>query len=612
MRPWWKDLRMLAACIVRLRPHFRGGRWLVISVASSALVAGALEGLAVGLLVPLLSLVLGGEGARPMRPIQWMQLALPGHGPAFYVMAFCVLTLGAVTAKNAVYLVSQSLAARLKRRISVNLRQDLFERLHSSELHLFEERTAGDFTNAFLTETHRTISAVDHLLMFGQRASIAFFYVVALFLISWQLTLATGVIAVALGWSMGMIYRKLGRSGEQLTELNKRFASTLQQSFAGVRLIRATDSQNREGQRFLDVNAALADTEEASARASALITPMAETVAVAGGMAIVAGAYVFLVKPGFMLGSHLMGFGAILLRLLPLLNQLYGLQGYLLYLASGAIEVEKWLQSPQHPKRPFGNLDFASFAREIRFEDVSFAYSNGRVALKGVSFAIPAGSNIALVGPSGSGKSTIASLLLRFRPLTDGKILVDGRDYWEFSAESWHRAVAVVEQDAFLFHDTMANNIGYGLKGVTKEAIERAVRMAHLEDLVNSLPAGLDTVVGERGTMLSGGQRQRLAIARALVRNPKILILDEATSSLDTVSEREVQAALNEAQQGRTALVIAHRLSTIRNADQIVALDEGNVVQQGTWDELAANPGMFARLLQITEAPEIKHEAAVP
>jgi ABC-type multidrug transport system fused ATPase/permease subunit len=169
-----------------------------------------------------------------------------------------------------------------------------------------------------------------------------------------------------------------------------------------------------------------------------------------------------------------------------------------------------------------------------------------------------------------------------------------------------------VEQDAFLFHDTMANNIGYGLESVSKAELEHAVKLAHLEDLVNSLPAGLETVVGERGTMLSGGQRQRLAIARALVRNPKILILDEATSALDTVSECEVQAALNEARQGRTALVIAHRLSTVRHADHIVVLDQGRVAQQGTWEELAVNPGIFARLLRFTEGPETKPEEVVP
>jgi ABC-type multidrug transport system fused ATPase/permease subunit len=603
MRPWWKDLRTLAACIARLRPHFRGGRWLVISVASAALIAGALEGLAVSLLVPLLSLVLGGEGAVPMRPIQWMRQIFPGHDPSFYVIAFCLLTFGAVAAKNAVYLLSQWLAARLKRRIAVNLRGDLFERLHSAELQLFEQRTAGDFTNAFLTETHRTINAVDHLMLFGQRASIAFFYVLALLAISWQLTIAVVGIAVAMGGFITLIYRSLGRQGAELTDLNKRFSSTLLESFAGVRLIRATDSQQRESRRFAEINNALATTEEGSARATALITPIAETVAIAGGIAIIAGAYVFLVRPGVMLGSHLMGFGAILIRLLPLLNQLYGLQGYLLYLASGAIEVEKWLQSPQHPKRPFGNAAFETLKKEVRFENVTFNYSASRAALKNVSFSVPAGATVALVGPSGSGKSTIAALLLRFRTLSSGRILVDGRDVWDFSADSWHRAVAVVEQDAFLFHDTMANNIQYGYESATPEALARAVKMAHLEDVVNALPQGLNTIVGERGAMLSGGQRQRLALARALVRDPKILILDEATSALDTVSEREVQAALNEAQQGRTALVIAHRLSTIRNADWIVVLADGEVAQQGTWEQLEASPGVFASMLASANAP---------
>jgi ABC-type multidrug transport system fused ATPase/permease subunit len=283
------------------------------------------------------------------------------------------------------------------------------------------------------------------------------------------------------------------------------------------------------------------------------------------------------------------------------LNQLYGLQGYLLYLGSGAVEVEKWLRSPQHPHREFGNVNFERLAAEIRFQNISFIYSNGKTALENVTFTIPAGSTVALVGPSGSGKSTIAALLLRFRMLTGGTILVDGRDYWDFSAASWHGGVAVVEQDAFLFHDTMANNIQYGFVEATPAALQRAIELAHLQDVVNALPKGLNTVVGERGTMLSGGQRQRLALARAMVRDPQILILDEATSSLDTMSEREVQIALNEARQGRTSLVIAHRLSTVRNADHIVVLDEGRVVQQGTWKELEAIPGLFSQLLQRTE-----------
>ena len=178
-----------------------------------------------------------------------------------------------------------------------------------------------------------------------------------------------------------------------------------------------------------------------------------------------------------------------------------------------------------------------------------------------------------------------------------GRIVVDGNDYWEFSADSWHGSVAVVEQEAFLFCDTLARNIAFGFPEVSAEAIRTAVRQAQLEDLVKGLPEGLETVVGERGMTLSGGQRQRLAIARALVRDPKILILDEATSALDPLSERLVQSALEDATQGRTVLVIAHRLSTIQHADHIVVLDKGRAVEQGTWRELQAKGGLFTKLV---------------
>ena len=223
------------------------------------------------------------------------------------------------------------------------------------------------------------------------------------------------------------------------------------------------------------------------------------------------------------------------------------------------------------------------------------------MALADVAFDIPAGQTVALVGSSGSGKSTIASLLLRLREPTAGRIVADGADYWEYSPASWHARLGMVEQEAFLFHDTVANNIQFGRQGVTPEQLRRAVAAAHLDDVIRGLPQGLETVVGERGTMLSGGQRQRLAIARAVVANPQLLILDEATSALDNVSERQVQAALDEARHQRTVVVIAHRLSTVRSADWIVVLDHGRVAEQGTWDELTARGGQFSRLLKSAE-----------
>ena len=597
MKAWVKHMMDIGGSAWRLRPHLRGGRYLIVAVVITSLCAAILEGVGVSFLVPLLSLLLGGEGATPMRPIRWVHTWLPGHSPAFYVVLFCLMVLGSIVAKNVVLYGSQILSAKLKRRISVNLRDALFRRLHSAELQLFEQRTAGELANVFSTEIGRTLSTIDYLLLLAQRVSIAAFYFVALLVISWQLTLITLLLAALIGGLSAYLYRGMGKRGRQITEVNQRLASCLVESFAGVRLIRATDSQARVIANFNELSEQQAQLDEKVVRVNAVAMPITEIVAVAGAMSIVGFAYLAFVRTHLMLSSYLLGFGFILLRLLPLVNQIYQLQSHLVYLAWGVKEVERWLLSPQYPNRPFGSVKFESVRQSIRFEQVGFVYPNGTQALHDLSFEIPAGKTIALVGASGSGKSTVATLLLRLRQPTTGRISLDGNDYWDFSADSWSGSVAVVEQEAFLFCDTLARNIGYGFPNVTAEAIRTAVRQAQLEDVVQGLPDGLDTVVGERGTMLSGGQRQRLAIARALVRNPKILILDEATSALDPLSERLVQTALEDATLGRTVLVIAHRLSTIQHADHIVVLDKGRAVEQGTWRELHSQGGIFTNLV---------------
>lgn len=603
MKYWLKQLIDIAKCAWRLRGVLRPGRYLVAAVLISLLVMAALEGVGVSLLVPLLSLLLGGEGSTPTRPLVWLHAWLPGHGAAYYISAFAIFIVLVIALKNGVLYGSQVLAARLKRRVSINLRDALFEKLHSADLSVFERTTAGQLASLFLTDTVRSIGAVDSLLLLGQRASIGLFYLIALFIISWPLTLLTIFLAATIGGSIAFLYRRLSMKGTQITELNRQLSSRLVESFAGVRVIRTTNSQDAERGRFHKFVEMHAGVEELSMRHSSLLTPIAETVAVTGAMIIIGAAYVFLVRPGYMLNSYLLAFGFILLRLLPLLNQLYSLQGTVLYMAGGIREVERWITTLTPAPMKFGDADFSGVRDEIRFENVSYTYPNGTDALTNVSFEIPSGTTVALVGASGSGKSTIATLLLRLRTPTSGSLTVDGRDSREFTSESWHRIIGVVEQEAFLFHDTFAQNISYGYPQATQAEIEAAVRAAHLEDVVEGLPDGLDTVIGERGSMLSGGQRQRLAIARALVRNPKILILDEATSALDTISERKVQLALEEAMAGRTVLVIAHRLSTIRDADQLVVLSEGRVVERGTWEELEQGMGVLSELANLPAIP---------
>jgi ATP-binding cassette, subfamily B, bacterial MsbA len=598
MRAWGRQLADLRKVLSFLRPYLLRQPLMLAAVLGSALFVMLFEGFGVGLLVPLLNLLLGGERAAPMRPLQWLEQALPGHSPGFYIGIIAAAIVVAISAKNLAFYTSLVLAARLKRRIAVALRDDLFRRLHRADLDVFDRMTAGDLANVFLVETYRTAVAVDALLALIQRSSIALLYVLALFFLSWPLTMLVVILAAALGTTLSFVYGRLKAAGIEQTDLNHRVASALGQSFSGIRLVRATNSQEREIRQFHILNEAQADAEERSAKALSLLFPMTETLAVMGAMAIVTCAYIFLVRPGHMLGSYLLAFGFILLRLLPLLNQLYGLQGHLAYLAGGIHEVESWLGTPHFPARPFGTDTFQALRRDLRFENVAYTYPDGRTALEGIDFTVPVGHTVAIVGPSGAGKSTLASLLLRLRAPSSGRVTVDGRDCWDFSPESWHRATAVVEQDAFLFHGTLRANILYGWETASEADLDRALAASHLTELVASLPQGLDTLVGERGAMVSGGERQRIAIARALIRNPGILILDEATSHLDAVSERLVQQALQNAARGRTTIVIAHRLSTIRDADHLVVLDEGRIAEQGTWDTLAAAGGAFERLIR--------------
>ena len=247
--------------------------------------------------------------------------------------------------------------------------------------------------------------------------------------------------------------------------------------------------------------------------------------------------------------------------------------------------------------------------REIRYEDVSFAYGPGKpLVLDRIQLTARSGELVALVGSSGSGKTTLVNLLPRFFDPTAGQVRLDGRDLREFTLRSLRRRIGLVTQETILFNDTVFHNIAYGEPGATREQVVAAAKQAHAHDFILAMPQGYDTVIAERGLLLSGGQRQRLAIARALLRNPPILILDEATSALDTESERAVQLALNEAMQGRTVFAIAHRLSTIQRADQILVLDHGHIVERGRHAELLARDGIYRRLYHL----QFEHQAATP
>jgi subfamily B ATP-binding cassette protein MsbA len=274
----------------------------------------------------------------------------------------------------------------------------------------------------------------------------------------------------------------------------------------------------------------------------------------------------------------------------------------------GAERVVEFRDAPIEIRDRPGAAPFRGLERELGFERVTFAYRPGEPVLQDVDLIVPAGSLVAVVGPSGAGKSTLVDLLGRFHEPTSGRVTIDGRDIRDYTLASLRAHIGFVSQETVLFHDTVRANIAYGMPGASAADVERAARAAYAHEFVSALPRGYDSVVGERGTQLSGGQRQRLAIARALLRDPPILVLDEATSALDTEAERLVQAAIERLLEGRTVFVIAHRLSTVQRADRIVVLDRGRVVERGDHAALLARGGLYRRLhdLQFVDplAPE--------
>ncbi|MBN9690546.1 MAG: ABC transporter ATP-binding protein [Verrucomicrobia bacterium] len=606
MSEWFKLLRELFRNLNQLRPHIRPNRWLVITALITATSSAAFEGVGIGLLLPLINMLDGDPQAvlaGVIRRIFKTDLPpwLAGFSNVQYVAAFCGMVFLTVALKNGLLYFNQRLMAAISRRISQNLRASLFEHLHRASLGVFEQRKSGEIGHAYSMEAVRAQMTVENLLFIIQRSFLALFYLAFITIISWQFMMGVLVLGAVVAFAGSRVHLRLRGRGEQKRKSQRELFAFVTSSFNGVRVVRANNALPGMRKAFDQMNWEVAEADRRGTLLSNALMPISETIALAGAMLLLVGAYGLLIQQGKLGATQLMLIGFVLIRTLPLMNQISAMFGQLTFNSSGVREALRWLQTPTFPSHPFGKKPFEGLRHSIQFEKLGFKFPNGKEALIDIDLKIPAGKTVALVGASGSGKTTLASLLLRLREPSSGRIVVDGTDYWEFTPEAWHSRIGMVEQEAFLFNDTIENNIRFGCPNATKEDIAKAIRIAHLEEVIAGLSDGLKTMVGERGTMLSGGQKQRVAIARALVRDPMLLVLDEATSALDNESERQVQAALDAARTGRTSVVIAHRLTTVRNADLIVVLDQGRVVEQGTWAELAPKGGYFTRLLEAAQ-----------
>jgi subfamily B ATP-binding cassette protein MsbA len=596
-----------------LRPH---AGTLSVSAAAT-LVFAALDAFSLVLIIPFLQVLFGvpgpavseGGGAGRLGAVldatvgHWVSLR---GDPLVAVQGIILFILSVFIIKNLVDFFRSYLVARVEQGVTRDLRRETYDHLLELDLGFFGRTRMGQIVSRVINDVEQLRTLVTREL--SRVVSSLFEFIAAVVFmvaISWKLTVAAFLVIPLTMGIWGPMVGKLRRGDRSVLDLAGEFNSHIQETLSGIRLVKVSGAEGHERGRFRKLTEDYFRTFVRTERLRAMAAPLTEVLAAVGTVIILwYGARLVLVG-GELTGEAFIGFVALSTKLYAPVKYFSKLPANIQPGLMGAERVFEFLDVPIEIHDRPGARPFQGLRHELRFEGVSFEYRPGQSVLADVDLVVPRGSVVALVGPSGAGKSTLVDLLGRFYEPSAGRITADGVELSEFSITTLRANLGVVSQETVLFHDTVRANVAYGMPNASDSDIERAARAAYAHDFVSALPNGYDTVVGERGAQLSGGQRQRLAIARAILRDPPILVFDEATSALDNESERLVQAAIERLLEGRTVFVIAHRLSTVQRADQIIVLDRGRVVENGDHATLLARGGLYRRLhdLQFADSP---------
>ena len=487
----------------------------------------------------------------------------------------------------------------MRTRTLQRMRNEMFSKVVDMNVGYFSDQRKGDIISKITSDVGVVQFCITNTLQVAFREPFLIIgYTVMMVAISWELALFSVLFLPVVALIIGSIVKRLRHPARTSQQRMGELVSTLDESLSGIKVIKSYNATGYVKQKFYDLSEDLARLTLSMARRQQLASPMSEFLGISavGVILVFGGSLVFkdaLSPEGFI--AFIAMFSQITRPVRTFIDQFSNInQG----IAAGE-RIFSIIDAQSEIQDKPGAIELDGLKDKIEFRDIHFSYDGSREVIEGISFEIKRGETVALVGPSGGGKSTLSELIPRFYDVKAGDILIDGVSVRDYTQDSLRAHMSVVAQDTVLFNDTIEGNIAMGKAGATHDEIVEAARIANADCFIQEAPEGSQTNIGDRGVKLSGGQRQRLSIARAVLKNPEILILDEATSALDTESEKLVQDALNKLLVGRTSVVIAHRLSTIHNADKIIVVDHGRVAEQGTHTELLAKGGIYAKLIEL-------------